>query len=105
MMAFIQVYNNDIGVLLGYIRDLTLQGVQVISEKCLDVDTLITLALALPGGLPEVTATRMTISASVVHCGKDESSQTYKIGLAFTGIKSEQTGTIHALLERHHFHQ
>jgi len=56
-MAFIQD--------LGYIRDLTLQVAQVISEKCLDVDTRIALALALLGGLPEVIATHMTISAGL----------------------------------------
>ena len=62
-MASIQVYNNDIGIHIGYIRDLTLQVAQVVSEKCLDVDTRIALALELPGSLPEVIATRMTISA------------------------------------------
>ena len=72
VMAFTQVYDLDKDILLGHIRDLTLQGTQVISEKALDVDSQITLAMELPGGLPGVKATRMEISARVVRCVGDE---------------------------------
>ena len=103
LMAFTSVYDGDKSILLGYIRDLTLQGVLVISEKILDVNKQITLAIELPGGLPEVTATRMTIPARVARCVEDESSQTYQIGFEFTDITPEHVKIIQALLERYHF--
>ncbi len=103
LMAFTPVYDQGKGILLGYIRDLTLKGVLVISEKILDVNTQTTLAIELPGGLPEITATRMTIPARVARCEEDESTQTYKIGFEFTDVKPEHLKIVQALLERYHF--
>jgi len=103
LMAFTSVYDLYKGILLGHIRDLTQQGVLVIGEKKVDVDTLTTLAFELPGGLPGIVATHMKISARVARCEVDESSQTYKIGFEFTDIKAEQTEILQALLERYHF--
>ena len=103
LMAFTPVYDQTKGILLGYIRDLTLRGVLVIGEKKLDVNTKIVLAFELPGGLPGVKATRMKILARVARCEEDESSQTYKIGFEFTDVEPEQTEIIQALLERYHF--
>jgi len=103
LMAFTSVYDQEKGILLGYIRDLTLQGVLVIGEKTLVVNTQTTLAFELPGGLPGIMATRLTISARVARCEVDESSQTYKIGFEFTHVEPEHTEIIYALLERYHF--
>lgn len=103
LMAFTQVYDQPKGSLLGYIRDLTLQGVLVIGEKKLDANTQTTLAFELPGGLPAITATQLSISARVARCDEDESSQTYKIGFEFINVRPEQTEVLQALLERYHF--
>lgn len=103
LMAFTPVYDQGKDILLGYIRDLTLKGVLVISEKILDVNTQTTLAIELPGGLPEITATRMNIPARIARCEEDESTQTYKIGFEFTDVKPEHLKIVQALLERYHF--
>ena len=102
-MVFTPVYDQDKDILLGHIRDLTLQGAQVISEKAMDINTHTTLALDLPGGLPSISKTRMTISARVARCVEDESSQTFKIGFEFINVKTEQIRIIQAILERYHF--
>ena len=103
LMAFTPVYEKSKGTLLGYIRDLTLKGVLVIGEKKLDVNTLSTLSIELPGGLPSIAATHLTVSARVARCEDDDSSQTCKIGFEFTDIEPEQTEINQALLERYHF--
>jgi c-di-GMP-binding flagellar brake protein YcgR len=103
LMAFTPVYEKAKGVLLGYIRDLTFNGVLVIGEKKLDANTQTILEFELPGGLPGVTATQLAISARVARCKMDESSQTYQIGFEFTAVEPEQTRIIQALLERYHF--
>jgi hypothetical protein len=103
LMAFMTVYDQPKGVLLGYIQDLTLQGVLVIGEKKLDTNTQTTLSFELPGGLTAVQATHLVISARVARCEADESSQTYKIGFEFTDVQPEQAQILQALLERYHF--
>lgn len=103
LMAFTQVYDLRKKNLLGYIRDVNLQGMLVIGEGSLDANTRISLAFELPGGLPGITATHLSISAHVARCEKDESSQTYKIGFEFTDVKPEQVVILQALLERYHF--
>ena len=52
LMAFTPVYDRSKGILLGYIQDLTLQGVLVIGEKKLEENTQVSLSFELPGGLP-----------------------------------------------------
>ncbi len=103
VMAFTPVYELDKGKLLGYLRDLTLQGALVIGEKKLDVNTQITLAIELPGDLPSITEIRLAIPARVARCIDDESPNSYKIGFEFNDIKPEHTHIIEALLERYHF--
>jgi hypothetical protein len=103
LMAFTPVYDQDKNILLGYIQDLTQQGVLVIGEKKAEVNTITTLAFELPGGLPSITAIRLIISARVARCEADESSLTYKNGFEFTGVTPEQASILHALLERYHF--
>jgi hypothetical protein len=103
LMAFTPVYEKPQGILLGYIRDLTLKGVLVIGEKKLDVNKQTTLAIELPGGLPNIAPTLLTVSARVARCEIDESSQIYKLGFEFVDIQSEQTEVIQALLKRYHF--
>lgn len=103
LMAFTPVYDRQKGLLLGYIQDLTLQGVLVIGEKKLDTNTQTTLSFELPGGLTSVRAAHLVIPARVVRCEADQSSQTYKIGFEFTGVEPEQARILQALLERYHF--
>ena len=103
VMKFTPVYDLDQGKLLGYLRDLTLQGAQVSGEKSLEVDTHVTLKFDLPGELPNITAKHLIISARVVRCVKDKSPNSYNIGFEFKDIQLDQADIIEALLERYHF--
>jgi c-di-GMP-binding flagellar brake protein YcgR len=103
VLKFTPVYNLDNGKIIGYLRDLTLQGALVIGEKTLDVDTQINLAIELPGDLPDIITKRLTISARVARCIEDENPNSYRLGFEFIEIQPEQTQIIEALLERYHF--
>ncbi len=105
LMAYTSVYDLKQRKLLGYIRDITLQGMLVIGERTLDVHTQTTLAFELPGGLPGISATHLSIPARVARCEIDEDSQTYQIGFEFMNVKPEQTEILQALLERYHFRE
>jgi len=103
VMKFTPVYDLNQGKLLGYLRDLTLQGALVIGEKTLEVDTLTTLKFDLPGNLPKVRAKHLIISARVARCEEDESQNSYKLGFEFEDANLDQTEIIEAVLERYHF--
>ena len=103
LMAFTPVYEKPKGIPLGYIQDLTLQGVLVIGEMKLNVDQKTMLSFELPGGLTGIQETNLNVSARVARCEPDESSNTYKIGFEFTDIEVEQIEIIEALLKRYHF--
>ena len=103
VMAFTPVYDLKKGRILGYLRDLTLQGAQVNGEKTLEVDTETTLKIELPGELPGIAAKHLILSARVARCIEDESPGSYKIGFEFMDIQPDQTQIIEALLNRYHF--
>jgi c-di-GMP-binding flagellar brake protein YcgR len=103
VMKFTPVYDTDKGNLLGYLRDLTLQGALVIGEKTLKVNTQVTLKFDLPEELTDFTAKHLTISARVARCIEDESPNSYKLGFEFKDINPEQIKIIEAVLERYHF--
>ncbi len=103
IMSFTPVYDLYQGVLLGYLGDLNLLGAMVIGERPADVDGKATLAIELPGDLPEITASRMTIPARVAWCKQDISPQYFNIGFEFHDLKPHHEKVIHAILERYQF--
>ncbi len=103
VMAFTPVRDAK-GGLLGYLGDLNMLGLQLISEKPLEVNTQMTLSIDLPGDLPGVTASRFSIPARVARCAVDEeTSHEFHIGFAFMELKFEQARVIQAILERYFF--
>jgi len=103
VIAFTPVYDADKGKILGYLRDLTLQGALVIGEKTLEVDTHTTLKFDLPENLPKVKTQQLIISARVVRCEEDESPNSYRLGFEFIDTTLDQTEIIESILERYHF--
>jgi hypothetical protein len=103
VMKFTPVYDLNQGKLLGYLRDLTLQGALVIGEKTLEVGTLTTLKFDLPGDLPKIEANHLIISAQVARCEEDESPNSHKLGFEFIDATLDQTEIIESILERYHF--
>jgi len=101
VMAFTPVRASKQGKLLGYLRDLTLQGALIIGEKTLEVESQTTLVIKLPDDLPGITAKNLTVSARVARCVNDEESPNYyKTGFEFIDIQPEQKKIIEALIKR-----
>lgn len=104
VMAFTPVRDAKSGALLGYLGDLNMLGAQLIGEKPLEPNTLITLRIELPNDLPGITAGRLSIPARVARCIVDEdTSHEFHIGFAFLDVKPEQALIIQAVLERYFF--
>lgn len=102
VMAFTPVFEK--GKLLGYLRDLTLQGAQVNGEKTLEVNTQTILSIELPVDLPEITAKQLNIPARVARCLKDEkATNSYELGFEFSNLQPEHIQIVEKLLDRYHF--
>ncbi len=103
LMAFTPVYDLLHKTLLGYVGDLTLQGVMVIGEKPMEVDQHLTLEIEFPEALPEMPATRVAISARAAWCRQDDSPQYFNIGFEFSKISLEDARILETILARYQF--
>ncbi len=103
LTAFTPVYLSEKRTLLGYVRDLNLQGAMVIGEKALETGTQLTLEINFPGDLPGISATQVTLPARVVRCIPDNSPRSFNLGFEFSEVGPEQARILQALLDRYHF--
>lgn len=102
LAAYTKVYDLYGGEALGYLGDLTVLGAMVISEKPIQKDIELTLAIELPE-LPNTKATRMTLPARVVWCEQDISPEFHNIGFEFKEVKPEQKFIIEAIIQNYEF--
>ncbi len=102
LMAYTQVFDLYGGFLIGYLGDLTLKGAMVISEKAVEENSEITLAIELPD-LPDKNITRMTVSARVVWCQQDLSPEYFDVGFEFNNATAEQKSVIRAIIDNYEF--
>jgi hypothetical protein len=103
LMAFTPVYELLHKTLLGYVGDLTPQGVMVIGEKPVEVGGQLTLGIDFPESLPEIHAMRVVIPARAAWCKPDDSPHYFNIGLEFIEVSPENAREIDAILERYQF--
>lgn len=102
LIAFMPVYDLLRKTLLGYVGDLTPQGVMVIGEKLVEINTNLTLRIEFPESLSEMPATRIVISARTAWCRQSDGSQ-FNIGFEFIEVSPEDAAVIEAILKRYQF--
>jgi hypothetical protein len=103
LIAFTPVYDLLRKKLLGYVGDITLEGVMVIGEKLIEVDKHFTLGIEFPEGLSETSDTRVVLSARSAWCRPGDSPQYFNVGFEFIDVSPENTRIIEAVLERYQF--
>lgn len=101
LMAFFPVFDADIDQLLGYVEDLTLQGLMVIGETAIDPGHERLLRIELPSE----DAGHWVIEARSAWCRQDISPQYFQTGFEFLQVSEEQSLSIQAILTRYQFHQ
>ncbi len=102
LMAYTQVYDLYGGYLIGYLGDLTLKGAMVISDKTMDENVGLTLAIELPD-LPDIDVTRLALAARVVWCQQDLSPEYFNVGFEFNNATTEQKMVIQAIIDNYEF--
>ena len=102
LMSYTQVFDLYGGFLIGYLGDMNLLGVMVISRRSMPINTTLTLAIELPE-LEGITATRMTIPARVAWCQPDLSPDYFNVGFEFRGLQREQEKIVQAIMDHYEF--
>ena len=102
VMTFTPVYNHHTNILLGYLGDLTLKGALMVSEKPVEIDQILTLAIEFRK-TSEKPATRMTIPARVAWCKQEEHRTYYNTGLEFQEITEKNKKAIEVILKKYQF--
>jgi Tfp pilus assembly protein PilZ len=88
--------------LVGHLGDLTLKGAMVISERTMEEQTELTLAIELPD-LPDIKVGRLALAARVVWCQPDLSPEFFSIGFEFNHATHEQKQVIQAIIDNYEF--
>ena len=101
-MAYTQVFDLYGGYLIGHLGDLTLKGAMVISERTMEENTELTVAIELPD-LPDIKVARLTMAARVVWCQQDLSPEYFNIGFEFNHANSEQKKIVQAIIDKYEF--
>ena len=102
VMTFTPVYDLHANILMGYLGDLTLKGALMVSEKPVETDRTLTLAIEFRKS-SEKPATRMTIPARVAWCKQDEHRTYYNTGMEFLEMTEQNKKMIEAILEKLQF--
>jgi len=104
VVAFTLVYDSAQGKLLGYLRDLTMNGAQVSGNKKLAEGTSVRLSIEMPRDLPGVIDSNLNLNAKVIRCTLvTEEPANYALGFEFTDIKPAESEVIEKLLQRYYF--
>jgi hypothetical protein len=105
LVAFTPVYDLLHKILIGYVGDLTPQGVMVISEKSFEINKHLTLGIEFPDEVTEAHVLRVVISARAAWCKLDEDTKQFTIGFEFHEVTPETAKVIEKVVERYQFHQ
>ena len=102
LMAFSSVIDNNSGMLLGYLNDLTLNGLMVISKVEKDVGIETELYIELPE-VPKFPKKSLLIKARIIWCEADIDPRLYNIGFHFLRVSAEDKIIIEQMIDAYEF--
>ncbi len=102
LMAFSSVYKQDTGKLIGYLSDLTLDGLMVISKEDIEINKEMEIYL----DLPEMILSKeriLKIKTRVIWLQPDIDPRLNNIGFQFLELTEEQTPIIAQMIDAYQF--
>ncbi len=102
LMAFSSVYKQNTGKLIGYLSDLTLEGLMVISKENLEVNEDLEIYL----DLPEMILSKepvLKINARVIWIQPDIDPRLNNIGFQFLKLSEEKIPIITQMIDVYQF--
>ena len=104
LIAFTPVYDLLHKKLIGYVGDLTPQGVMVIGETALEVGRRLAIGIEFPNEESNEKPQRVVVPSRVAWCRQDEDTPQYlNIGFEFLELSPDGAEIIRAVLDRYQF--
>jgi Tfp pilus assembly protein PilZ len=103
LMAFTPVYDSISNSLVGYVGNINMFGMMVVSERVAEVGREVILNVEFPKSLLEADDKNLVAPARVAWCKQDESIKSCTIGFEFTKLTPDQSVLIRTIMERYHF--
>ena len=104
LMAFSSVYDNASRILLGYLCDLTLNGLMVISKIPKESESEIELYIELPE-TPQFPKDSLTIQSRIIWCKDDIDPRLYNVGFQFIDLSEEDRTIVKQMIESYEFNR
>jgi hypothetical protein len=101
LIYYLRVFNRNTDKLLGHLVNITPQGIMLVSEEPIAVDTAFQLRMKLPGALQEFEY--LDFNARSVWNGQDSDTNFYDTGLLLLDIPPEKITIIEELIDRFGF--
>ena len=102
LIIYSRVFNRGTGQLLGYLADMSLLGVMVISDSALPLDTIIPLRIDLPPNR-QFTVDHIDLTGRVAWCQPDLDPAFYNIGMEFIDPTDDQKKIIQVMIDEYEF--
>ena len=104
VLTFTPVYDFHKKILLGYLGDLTLKGALLISEKPVEINQTLTLAIEFHVSA-EKPIIHITVPARIAWCKLEEHRTYYNTGLEFLALADQNKKVIESILENYKFNR
>jgi len=102
LIVYSRVYERNLGMIIGYLGDLSQLGAMIISEQPQTVDRVLPIRFDLPD-MNLFNSAQLDLMARVVHCVPDVNPEFYNIGFEFQELTPEKVATIEKMMEAYEF--
>ncbi|MCP4140790.1 MAG: PilZ domain-containing protein [Chloroflexi bacterium] len=102
LMAYSSVYEQSTGKMLGYLSDLTLEGLMVIGKEELEIGRETEIRIDLPE-IPAFKENFLQIGVRIIWVKPDIDPRLNNIGFNFTDISEEQKLIISEMIDIYEF--
>lgn len=102
LMAYSSVYSVSTGRLIGYLCDLTLEGLMVISKEDMLLDRELEIRIDLPE-MPQFSQRTLKLKTKAVHSQPDIDPRLFNIGFKLLDLAPEAKPVIEQMIEIYEF--
>jgi len=101
--TYIETFDRETGQMIGYVADITPDGIMLLVEEPIKLDRKFQLKLVLPTHISE--GKQIHFNAKSVRCVKDGTLSFYNAGFSVNDLDSGSQELIHHLIQEHVFHE
>lgn len=102
LVIYSRVFDRKSGKVIGYLSDLTTEGVMIIGEQKLTPDSVMDLRIDLPDD-PGFSSGYIDLTAKVAWCKPDIDPAFFNTGFEFSGLSEADKKTLLLMIDLYEF--